>query len=165
MRSGFVKVFALALVLLVVGACSKSGAVEIGSKAPDFTLTDTEGNNVSLSEFSGKVVIVDFFASWCPPCRMEIPDFIELRNEYDPGDFAMIGVAVEGLGAAKSFAEKMKINYPVLVDDGKVSGAYGPIRSIPTTFVIGKDGNVARMYIGYREKAVFEKDIKELLGN
>jgi len=163
MRSGFVKVLALALVLLVLGACSKSGAVEIGSKAPDFTLTDIEGNNVSLAEFSGKVVIVDFFASWCPPCRMEVPDFIALMNEYGSGDFAMIGVAVEDLGAAKSFGEKMKINYPVLVDDGKVSGAYGPIRSIPTTFVIGKDGNVARVYIGYREKAVFEKDIKELL--
>lgn len=163
MRSGFVKVFTLALVLLVLGACSKSGAVEIGSKAPDFTLTDTGGNRVSLSGLSGKVIMLDFFASWCPPCRMEVPDFIAITKEHGSEDFAMVGIAVEDASAAKSFAGKMGINYPVLVDDGKVSVLYGPIRSIPTTFVINKGGNIAKIYIGYREKAVFENDIRELL--
>ncbi len=163
MKSGLAKVFTLAFVLLVLGACSKSGAVEIGSKAPDFTLTDTDGNRVSLSDLSGKVIILDFFASWCPPCRMEVPDFIAITKEHGSENFAMVGIAVEDVNAAKSFASKMGINYPVLVDDRKVSAVYGPIRSIPTTFVINRDGNIAKIYIGYREKAVFESDIRELL--
>ena len=163
MRSNLAKVFTAALVLLVLGACSKSGAVEVGSKAADFTLTDINGNQVSLSGLSGKVIILDFFASWCPPCRMEVPDFIVIAKEHGSENFAMVGVALEDKAAAKSFADKMGINYPVLVDDRKVSAAYGPIRSIPTTFVISKDGNIAKIYIGYREKAVFENDIKELL--
>ena len=163
MKLGFVKIFTIALISLVLGACSKSDAVEVGSKASDFTLTDTNGNRVSLSGLSGKVIILDFFASWCPPCRMEVPDFIAIAKEHGSEDFAMVGIAVEDVNAAKSFAGKMGINYPVLIDDGKVSAVYGPIRSIPTTFVIGKSGNIAKIYIGYREKAVFESDIKELL--
>ena len=108
-------------------------------------------------------MILDFFASWCPPCRQEIPDFIELEKSYGDKGFAMIGVALVSAGEAKEFAGKMGINYPVLVDDGTASEAYGPIRSIPTTFIIDKDGKIVKMYIGYREKTVFEADIKELL--
>jgi cytochrome c biogenesis protein CcmG/thiol:disulfide interchange protein DsbE len=75
----------------------------------------------------------------------------------------MIGIALVDRSAARAFAEKVGINYPVLIDDGNVSAAYGPIRSIPTTFVIDKGGKIAKVYIGYRPKDVFEKDIKELL--
>lgn len=161
MRQGKMIIFVLAL--FMIGACSQGSAIEIGASAPDFSLTDTNGNMVSLSAFSGKVIILDFFASWCPPCRNEIPDFIELEKAYGDKGFAMIGVALVNAGEAKEFAGKMGINYPVLVDNGKVSEIYGPIRSIPTTFIIDKNGKIARMYIGYRAKAVFEADIKELL--
>ena len=147
----------------MLGACSQGSAIEIGRSAPDFSLTDINGETVSFSDFNGKVVILDFFAGWCPPCRQEIPDFIELEKSYGDKGFAMIGVALTRASDAKEFAGKMGINYPVLVDDGKVSEAYGPIRSIPTTFVIDKAGKIVKMYIGYREKAVFEADIKELL--
>ena len=161
MRPG--KVFVFALALLMLSACSEGSAIEIGERAPDFSLADINGKTLSLSAFNGKVVILDFFASWCPPCRQEIPDFIELEKAYGDKGFAMIGVALVSAVEAKEFADKMGMNYPVLVDDGKVSEVYGPIRSIPTTFVIDKSGKIAKLYIGFRAKAVFENDIKELL--
>ncbi|MBI5144397.1 MAG: redoxin domain-containing protein [Candidatus Omnitrophica bacterium] len=157
------KILMLALALFVTGACSRGGATEVGEEAPDFSLQDINGNTVSLSDFKGKVVILDFFASWCPPCREEIPDFANLQNSYSAQGFSVIGVSLTDLNDTKGFAGKMNINYPVLIDDGKVSGAYGPIRSIPTTFVISKDSKIAKLYIGYRPKDVFENDIKELL--
>lgn len=161
MRPG--KIFIFALALLVLGACSKGNAVEIGANAPDFSLSDTNGKTVNLSEFKGKVVILDFFASWCPPCKQEIPDFIELERTYGGKDFSVIGVALVSADEAGEFAGKMGINYPVLVDDGKVSELYGPIRSIPTTFIIDKSGRIVKMYIGFRPKDIFEADIKGLL--
>lgn len=163
MRGRIGRILIIMLALFMVGACSKGNAVEVGQPAPDFSLTDLDGKTVSLSDFKGKVVILDFFASWCPPCREEVPDFIALQKEYGPKGFAMIGVALVTPEEAKEFASKAGINYPVLIDDAKVSALYGPIRSIPTTFVIGKDMKVAKMYIGFRPKEEFENDIKELL--
>lgn len=157
------KVFIFILALFLLGACSQGSAVEIGQKAPEFSLSDINGKTVSLSDFKGKVVILDFFASWCPPCKQEIPDFIELQKAYGDKGFAMIGVALENAREAKDFAVKALINYPVLVDDEKVSNSYGPIRSIPTTFILDKAGKIVKMYIGFRPKDVFENDIKELL--
>lgn len=159
----FFSIFILIGTLLLTGACAKSGAMEIGETAPEFNLKDLDGKTVNLSDFKGKVVILDFFASWCPPCREEIPDFISLQNSYGDKGFAMIGVALVSLRDAKEFAGKVGINYPVLIDDGKVSAVYGPVRSIPTTFVIGRDSKIAKVYIGYRAKDVFENDIKEFL--
>ena len=149
--------------LFLLGAFSQGDAVELGQKAPEFSLKDINGKTVSLSAFKGKVVILDFFASWCPPCRQEIPDFIKLQNEYGDKGFAMVGVALVKLGDAKKFAGEFGISYPVLIDDGKVSNLYGPVRSIPTTFVIDKDMKVVKMYIGARSRGDFENDIKKLL--
>ena len=154
-------VFIVAVLLL--GACSRSSAVEQGEPAPDFSLSTIDGDTVSLSDFKGKVIILDFFASWCPPCREEIPDFVDLQKRYGSKGFTMIGVSLVSQKDSKSFASRMGINYPVLVDNGKVSALYGPVRSIPTTFVIGRDFKIAKMYIGYRPKDVFEKDVAELV--
>lgn len=159
----FIKAFILGLTLFLLGACSQGFAIEIGEKAPEFSLKDINGKMVSIADFNGKVVILDFFASWCPPCRQEVPDFIELQKTYGDKGFAMLGVALVTVEEAKDFAGKAGINYPVLVDDGKVSNLYGPIRSIPTTFVLDKSGKIVKMYIGFRPKADFENDIKELL--
>lgn len=157
------KIAVFALMACLLGACSQGGAVEIGDAVPDFSLADMNGKTTGISEFKGKVIILDFFASWCPPCREEIPDFVELQKAYGAQGFTVVGVSLVTPEESKEFAKKMGINYPVLVDDGKVSMAYGPIRSIPTTFVIGKDFKVAKKYIGYRSRDIFEADIKDLL--
>jgi len=149
--------------LLVLGACSQGNAVEVGDTPPDFSLGDISGNQVTLSSLRGKVIILNFFASWCPPCRAEIPDFIELQKQYGPKGFSVVGVALVSLEDARSFAAQMGINYPILVDDNKVSNIYGPIRSIPTTFIISKDFKVAKKYIGGRPKSAFEADVNGLL--
>lgn len=163
MNIKFNKIIVMAFMVFLLCACSRSGAIEVGEEAPDFSLQDINGNTVSMSDFKGKVVILDFFASWCPPCKEEIPDFIELQNSYGGQGFSVVGASLTDLNDTKNFTGKMGINYPVLIDDGKASSLYGPIRSIPTTFVIGKDSKIAKLYIGYRPKDVFENDIKELL--
>ncbi len=133
--------------------------------APSFTLQDLKGNQISLSDFQGKVVILDFWATWCPPCVKEIPHFIALYEQYKDRGFAIVGISVDrgGISVVKSFARKYQVNYPILMTDGQVDKAYGGIPSIPTTFVIDSAGNIRRKYVGYREKAVFEADIKALL--
>ena len=157
------RIFAAVVTLFLVGACARSNAVEIGDSAPDFTLQDMNGKTAGLSGFKSSVIMLDFFASWCPPCRQEVPDFIELQKAYGDKGFAMVGVSLVGPQESRDFANQAGINYPVLIDDGKASAAYGPIRSIPTTFLIGRDSRIAKVYIGYRPKDVFENDIKELL--
>ncbi|MFA6321053.1 MAG: TlpA disulfide reductase family protein [Candidatus Omnitrophota bacterium] len=157
------KIVSIAVAVVLIGACTQGRAVESGQDAPDFSLTDIAGQKVNLSDFKGKGVILNFFASWCPPCRAEIPDFIELQQAYGSKGFTFVGVSLVTAQDSKNFADKMGINYPVLVDDGKVSVLYGPVRSIPTTFVIDKNMKVVKMYIGSRTKETFEADINELL--
>lgn len=158
-----VRCVVLMSMIFFLGACAQTSAVEIGENAPNFTLPDLSGKQVSFSDFKGKVIILNFFASWCPPCRQEVPDFVELQKTYGAKGFSVVGIALVNLEDAAAFADKNGINYPVLIDDGKVSNAYGPIRAIPATFVIGKDFKVAKVYIGARSKDVFENDVKGLL--
>ncbi len=136
--------------------------------APAFSLTDLQGKEVSLGDFKGKVVFLNFWATWCPPCRREIPAFIELVEKYKDDGFIVLGVAVDprefqGVDKVKPFAEQMGINYPVLYDSKGVSQLYGGIRSIPTTFVINREGKVVGRIVGSRPKDVFEGIIKDLL--
>ena len=133
--------------------------------APSFTLQNINGEKVSLSDFSGKVVILDFWATWCPPCKEEIPHFIELYEQYKDEGLAVIGIATdrEGVSVVKPFVQKYGIQYPVLISDGQAATAYGGIVSIPTTFIIDSAGNIRQKYVGYRDKSVFEADIKKFL--
>ncbi len=160
----FIAIVAAAFILLMTSGCSRSVATEIGDTAQDFTLSDTSGRPVSLSNFKGKVIILNFFATWCPPCRSEIPDFVKLQRAYRPQGLLIVGVSTEEMDKLEDFAIKNGVNYPVLVDSGgKVHHVYGPIRAIPTTFIIDKEFKVRQHYIGARPKEAFEKDIKELL--
>jgi len=157
------KVFAFVLILM---GSSMSYAAEEGEKAPDFTLPDISQKEVRLSDYRGKVIILDFWAPECNPCRMEIPDFVELQKEWADQGLQIIGITLSRtrLEVLKSFAKTHKINYPVLLGDEVILRKYGPIRGIPTTFVIDKEGKIYKKYIGYRKKKIFEEDIKKLLG-
>jgi len=143
--------------LMMIGTTSVSA-----QRAPDFTLTDMEGKKLTMSDFEGKIIILDFWATWCGPCKMEIPSFIKLQEDYKD-DVVVLGVSLDqgGPRAVVPFAKQMKINYPVVYGDGNVIQAYGGIRSIPTTFIIDKDFNIQRKYVGYTDHSVFEKDILE----
>jgi peroxiredoxin len=135
-----------------------------GKLAPDFALTSTDGKTVKLSDFRGKVVVVDFWATWCPPCKAEIPDFIKLYSQYKDDGFQMLGISLDqgGLSDVKPFMKDFGINYPIVLGDDQVVSAYGGIRGIPTTFVIDKKGYVRASFEGYRPASVFEKLIQQL---
>jgi len=123
------------------------------------------GKNVSLADLRGKVVVLDFWATWCPPCVKEIPHFIELYEQYKDKGLAILGISLdrEGVGVVEAFVQKYQIKYPIMMTDGKVDKAFGGIPSIPTTFLIDSAGNISKKYVGYNSKAVFEADIKKLL--
>ncbi len=152
------------LILVWVNAMHKVPEV-IYKQAPEFSLSDINGNKVSLSDFRGRVVILDFWATWCPPCIAEIPHFIELQDEYKNKGLEVVGISVDWNGEriVPLFAEENNMNYTLLLQDDRVTDSYGGIISIPTTFVIDRDGNIRKRYMGYRDKEVFENDIKELL--
>lgn len=136
-----------------------------GKSAPDFTLQDLGGNSFTLSSLKGKVVILDFWATWCPPCREEIPHFISLYSQYKGQGLEIVGVALDkgGVRDVMPFSEEQGINYPILIGTQEVTEDYGGIRGIPTTFVIDREGNIVERYEGYRDKEVFESVIKKLL--
>ncbi len=131
--------------------------------APGFRLMDIEGHAVSLSDFRGKVVILDFWATWCPPCRREIPDFIALQSQYKSRGLQIVGVALDEPGKVKGFADYNGMNYPVLLGNDDVSAEYGGISGIPTTFIIDRKGNIVQKFEGFTPKQLFESEILKLL--
>jgi peroxiredoxin len=131
--------------------------------APGFTLADLSGKSVSLSDFKGKVVILDFWATWCPPCKKEIPDFIELQKQYGSQGVQIVGIALDQPDKVKAFVQQNGINYPVLLGNDAITVKYGGIDGIPTTFVIDKKGKIINRFEGFRPKSVFEGEIKKLL--
>lgn len=155
-----------AAIIFVIFGIFMIGTTSVSAQeAPDFTLTDIEGKQITLSDYKGKVILLDFWATWCGPCKMEIPSFIQLQNDYKD-DIVVLGVSLDqgGPSAVVPFAEKMNINYPIVYGNGTVVQAYGGVRGIPTTFVIDQDFNIHRKYVGYQDHQVFENDILELTG-
>ncbi|MBD3225151.1 MAG: redoxin domain-containing protein [Caldithrix sp.] len=137
---------------------------ENANMAPDFTLNNLQGEEVSLSDYKGKVVFVNFWATWCNPCRQEIPHFIDFMEEYND-DFVVLGIALDPREFDKvpGFVQSMDINYPVLMDKKGVSQLYGGIRAIPTTFVVNRDGEIVDKIRGSRPKEVFKEIIESYL--
>jgi peroxiredoxin len=132
----------------------------------DFTVKDMNGESVKLSAFKGKVILLDFWATWCPPCKAEIPGFVELQEAYRDKGLQVVGVSVDDTpDKLKPFASEFKMNYPVLVglERDDLQDAYGPMWGIPTTYLIARDGRICRKNSGMVGKAQYESDIKGLL--
>lgn len=139
-------------------------------KAPDFNLKTPDGKQIKLSSYKGKIVIVDFWATWCPPCRKGIPDLIAIQKEFSK-DVVVIGVSVDQADGPRATKEKVApfmkeygINYPVVFFDKKVVEDYGGIESIPTAFVIDQKGNIVDKHVGLVAKSEYVNKIKSLLG-
>lgn len=133
--------------------------------APNFTLLDTEGNNVSLSDYKGKVVIINFWTTWCGPCRYEITDLVQLYDKYNQ-DLIVLGISLDydGPAVVPQFEERIGgVNYPLLYGNNNISNLYGGVTGVPTTFIIDRNMQVFKKYLGYRSPELIEKDINELI--
>lgn len=157
-----------AILLIGLSATGCTAAPQQGPRQPaaDFNLKTLDGKSLQLSALKGKVVLLDFWATWCPPCRQEIPHFKELYDQYRGKGLEIIGVALDDGGEkdVAPFARQNQINYPLVAAGGQeLAQRYGGIRGIPTTFLIDKQGRIAKKYIGYQSKEVFEKEIQRFL--
>ncbi|MCE7933804.1 MAG: TlpA family protein disulfide reductase [Chlorobi bacterium CHB2] len=148
----------------------KSVQKKEGKAAANFTWIGSDGKEHSLEEYKGKVVLVNFWGTWCPPCRRELPDLVKLRTELGPKGFEIIGVNVNeqapGGGSVvehvNSFAQKNGLAYPLVIadDEQTLEQAYGGIRGVPTTFVVNRNGEIVNTMVGGRDEATFRKAIE-----
>jgi thiol-disulfide isomerase/thioredoxin len=136
-----------------------------GTPAPDFTLESLDGKTVSLSEYKGKAVLVNFWATWCGPCKIETPWLVELQNEYGSQGLQIVGVAMDDSGKDEiaRFAKDMGMNYPVLLGKEAVGEAYGGVPALPESFFIGRDGKIVDKIMGIEGKSDIEAAIKKAL--
>jgi len=134
--------------------------------APDFTLQSIDGKTVRLSDFRGKAVLLNFWATYCAPCRIEMPWFVELQNRYAAEGLQVLGVAMDDPSPndIEKFANDLGVNYPILVGEGTVGDAYGGLPFLPSTFYIGRDGKLVDRAFGLKTRSEIEEDIKKALG-
>ena len=164
---------ALLLGFLSEGCSSDSHEVKAASvkpdkdrrAAPDFALKDADGRIVRLSDYRGKVVLLDFWATWCGPCKFEIPWFIALERQNKDRGFAVLGVAMddEGWEVVKPFLSRMGVNYRVMLGDDQTAQTYGGIDALPTTFIIDREGRIAAVHVGLGNRKDFEDGVEKLL--
>jgi peroxiredoxin len=148
------------------GYNEKSEAVSQEIIAPEFILTSTDGQQIKLSDYKGKIVLLDFWATWCGPCRMAVPDLVSLKSQYKSKDVEIIGISLDQEGTKDEvipFIKEYKINYPVVYGTMKTAMDYGNISSIPTSFIINKDGKIAASFLGVVEKSKYQNKINQLL--
>lgn len=192
MRSRFRGLFGAAVVCVLLAGCSRTPntaqaagmkAVQDRREAPDFALKDANGTTVHLSDYKGKVILLDFWATWCGPCKIEIPWFMEFEQQYKSRGFAVLGVSMDegGWEDVKPYIEERKINYRILMGDDHIEEAYGKILgylkkaadekapeegidALPTTFLIDRSGRVATVHVGIEKgKNEISEEIDHLL--
>jgi peroxiredoxin len=156
--------------VMVLVICAKAEKASIfgdnSSPAPDFTAKDLRGRKVSLSDYSGKVVFLNFWATWCPPCRDEIPGFVEVYKQYKDKGMEIIGISLDnrvGQESVLKFAEKYKINYPIIMGTEKILKDYKPGPYIPTTIIIDQEGKMRHRHIGYMNKETLKSYFLKLI--
>ena len=168
-------IFTVTLMLVVGRHAAKNGGGPAllpgnlsGKSAPDFELKSIDGKTVRLSDYRGKAVLLNFWATWCPPCKIEMPWFVDLQKQYAAQGLQVIGVSVDDdadKNAAKigEFAKQMGLNYVVLLGNDKVSDQYGGVEGLPTTFYIGRDGKVVGYVQGLVSHSEIEDNVKKAL--
>lgn len=137
-----------------------------GKKAPQFTLKTLDGRKVSLADYKGKAVLINFWATWCAPCKLEMPWFVELHKQYAPQGFEILGVSEDepkDRGLIPKFSQKIGVNYPVLLGDDAASKAYGGVEFLPTLFYVGRNGKVIEETAGLVSRDEIEANIKKAL--
>lgn len=140
-------------------ACKAEGPANL-----DFTLKDMNGADYRMADLKGKVVLVNFWASWCAPCLAEIPEFIKVREEYHEKGFEIVGISTDDTPEQlKAFAEKTKTNYPLVQVTAEVEEAFGPVFGLPTSVLVARDGSVCKRHFGPLSKEQLEKELKPLL--
>lgn len=157
------KVMFLVLFFILFAGCTKTEQISL-QRAPDFVLQDLSGKTIKLADFRGKVVLIEFWATWCPPCRESIPGVIRLYNTYNSKGLEVLAVSVDNGGweDVKNFTRELGMNYPVLKGTEDVAMKY-MVRYIPAIFLVNKDGIIAKQYLGGGSEETLEKDIRSLL--
>jgi peroxiredoxin len=169
MRRSIVTVMAPAALLAVSFGLAAKATANLTARsarkpAPEFTLPDSSGAAVKLSAYKGRVVLLDFWATWCTGCKTEIPWYMEFQDRYKDAGLSAIGVSLDedGWKSVKPFLHDHNINYPIVVGDSKLAGLYG-ITAMPVTLLIDRDGKIAGVHAGLVEKTAFEREIQGLL--
>ncbi len=144
----------------------KSAQTRQPRPAPDFTLPLLDGGQLRLSSYKGKVVLLDFWATWCVPCREETPHFVEMQQKYGERGLQIIGVSMDDSSdPVHTFYQQFHVNYPVVMGTADVGAAYGGVLGLPIAFLIDREGRIYSKHMGATDAAVFEKEISSLLQN
>src|ERR1051325_2860423 len=139
---------------------------EIGSRPPDFSSRDLRGRRIFSSDLRGKVVLIDFWATWCGPCKKEMPGYQKLENRYGPRGFAVIGLKLDIMADTeepRAFARRLGIHYPLAVATDEIKNKFGGIEGLPTTLIYDRQGILRQKIIGFEYTDVVEKNLKTLL--